>query len=98
MQDSGNAVNYDRYESELLGLIDALRGDLMDIEMAIQQALESARNGFINTVKAINDDMVAFQTDLFAQISNELQVFGQKLKEDLNKEREQFQQMYDQDE
>ena len=70
----------------------------MDIEMAIQQALESARNGFINTVKAINDDMVAFQTDLFAQISNELQVFGQKLKEDLNKEREQFQQMYDQDE
>ena len=41
--------------------------------------------------------MSAMQTDAFTNISNEFQQFGLKLKEELNKERESFQQKIDQD-
>ena len=92
LQDSGKPVDYDSYENDLLSLIESLKGDLLDIEMALQQALEQARSGFISTVKAINDEMALLQTDAFQHISNEMQQqFSQKLKEELNKEREQFQ-------
>ena len=57
--ENSKPVNYDSYENELLRLIETLKGDLLDIEMAIQQALESARSGFFTTIKGINDDMVA---------------------------------------
>lgn len=57
--ENSKPVNYDSYENELLRLIETLKGDLLDIEMALQQALESARSGFFTTIKGINDDMVA---------------------------------------
>ena len=41
--------------------------------------------------------MSGMQTDAFTNISNEFQQFGLKLKEELNKERESFQQKIDQD-
>ena len=42
--------------------------------------------------------MATLQTDLSGNIANEFQTFGQKLKEELNREREQFFVKYEQDE
>ena len=97
MEENGQLPEYDKYEGNLLELIETLKGDLLDIEMALQQTLEAARYQFFNEVKKINEDMSAMQTDAFTNISNEFQQFGLKLKEELNKERESFQQKIDQD-
>jgi hypothetical protein len=58
--------------------------------MALQQALEQARNSFFGTVKLINEEISNLQLELNGNINNEVQVFGQKLKEELNREREAF--------
>ena len=97
LEENGLSLSYDSYESKLLELIETLKGDLLDIEMALQQTLEGARSQFFTEVKKINDDMGALQTDAFQNISNEFQQFGIKLKEELNKERESFQARIDND-
>ena len=48
--DPDSLLNYDKFENELLDLIDTLKGDLMDIEMALQHSLEQARSSFTNEV------------------------------------------------
>lgn len=66
-------------------MIEILKGDLMDIEVALQQALELARSSFIAEVKNINDDMFAQQRLTFDAITAEISTqFTQKLKEALN--------------
>ena len=97
LEENGQSLSYDSYESKLSGLIETLKGDLLDIEMALQQTLETARYQFFGEIKKINEDMGALQTDAFQNISNEFQQFGIKLKEELNKERESFQNKIDQD-
>ena len=66
--------------------------------MALTSTLEGARNQFTAEINKINIDMTTSQTEVFAQISSEFQAFSIKLKEELNKEREQFQIKYEQDE
>ena len=65
-----------------------LKGDLLDIEMALQQTLESARTQYFNEIKLINEEMQALSTECFTNgISSEFIQFSTKLKEELNKER-----------
>ena len=90
MQDSGRPVEYDVYEGKLLQLIETLKGDLLDIELALQQAIETARGAFVTTINNINTEMGAKQQEAFSSISNEFQTFSQKLKEELNREKDQF--------
>ena len=44
MQETGRSVNYDVYEDQLKQRIVTLKGDLMDIEVALQQSLEQAHS------------------------------------------------------
>ena len=68
-----------------------LKGDLLDIEMALQQTLESARTQYFNEIKLINEEMQALSTECFTNgISSEFVQFSMKLKEELNKERLNF--------
>ena len=48
---------YSGQENKLISLIYTLKGDLMDIEMALQQTLDSAKGQFFSEIKKINDDM-----------------------------------------
>lgn len=48
MRDTGKQVDYSFYETKLQECIVVLKGDLLDIEMALQQALEQARSQFFN--------------------------------------------------
>ena len=73
-----------------MDLIETLKGDLMDVEMALQQTLDSARSQFFGEIKKINEDMTTVQAEAFANISAEFQQFGTKLKEELNKEKDDF--------
>ena len=98
MQDTGLQVEYDAYEEKLRDLILALKGDLLDIEMALYQALDSSRSQFFSNVTSFNNDIINQQTELGTQISNEVGQFSQKLREELNRERENFQIKYEQDE
>ena len=90
MLDNGRAVDYSKYETMLNELIVTLKGDLLDIEMALQQALELARGSFFNSIKSINEDMNSNQQECFTNISEEFAQFSVKLKEELNKERDNF--------
>ncbi len=87
---SGHMVDYTPYEEKLTELNNELKGDLLDIEMALQQALESAKASFFAQVKTINEDIGKEQIDTTSAVNLELQVFSQKLKEELNRERESF--------
>ncbi len=60
---SGQMVDYVPYEEKLTELINELKGDLLDVEMALQQALDLARSSFFNSVKTINDDIGKEQID-----------------------------------
>jgi len=42
MEEAGQQVGYDTFENELLELIETLKGDLLDIEMALSQTLHGA--------------------------------------------------------
>ena len=75
-----------------------LKGDLMDIEMALQQTLETARLQFFGEIRKINEEMVALQSEVFQNISSECAQFGLKLKEELNKEKETTLSRYEEDE
>ena len=75
-----------------------LKGDLMDIEMALQQTLETARLQFFGEIRKINEEMVALQSEVFQNISSEFAQFGLKLKEELNKEKETTLSRYEEDE
>lgn len=81
---------YAGQEGKLVNLILVVKGDLLDIEMALQQTLESARGQFFNEIKRINEEMAGLTTEAFQSISSEFAQFGIKLKEDLNKEKESF--------
>ena len=81
---------YASQENKLVQLILTLKGDLLDTEMALQQTLEAARSQFFAEIKKINDEMVQLQADCFVNIQSEFAQFATKLKEDLNKERENF--------
>ena len=89
--------DYRPYEEKLASLIATLKGDLLDIEMALTQSLDQARQAFINTIKNLNDDIAEFQRILISEVTNEVGIFGQKLKEELNKERESFMVKIEQD-
>ena len=78
-------------------LVVELKGDLLDIEMALQQTLEAARSQYFGEIKKINDEMAQLQSEAFGNISAEYQGFGIKLKEELNKEKELFQSKIEQD-
>ena len=97
-QDTGRQVEYDSYENRLQDLIVTLKGDLLHIEMNLSSALDKARGDFRNEINKINEEMTKDQNILSGSISVEFQTFGQKLKEELNKEKEQFQYKYEQDE
>lgn len=56
---------YAQQENKLVELIMALKGDLMDIEMALQQTLEQARTQFFNEIRKINEEMAALQSEVF---------------------------------
>jgi len=53
--EQAQTVDYSSYQSHLQELIVELKGALLDIEVALQQSLENARNGFFSNVKSIND-------------------------------------------
>ena len=61
MQDNGRPVEYDVYEGKLLQLIETLKGDLMDIELSVQQAINTAYGAFVSTINNINAEMGAKQ-------------------------------------
>ena len=91
MQDNGRQVDYIKYKSVLLEKIETLKGDLLDIEMALQHSLEGARGGFFSQVKSMNDEMNTQQGEVFNQITGEVQAqFSLRLKEELSKEKENF--------
>lgn len=81
---------YSGQENKLVSLIYTLKGDLMDIEMALQQTLDSAKGQFFSEIKKINEEMATLQAEVFSNISSEFVAFGIKLKEELNKEKENF--------
>lgn len=62
----------------------------MDIEMALQQTLDSAKGQFFTEIKKLNEEMASQQAEVFGNISSEFVAFGIKLKEELNKEKENF--------
>lgn len=96
--ESGQAVDYAPYQSHLQNLIVELKGDLLDIEMALQQSLEAARSGFVANVNTINSSIQEAQLNLSQEISTEFINFATKLKEELNRERENFVQKMEEDE
>ena len=83
-------MDYRPHQQRLHELILTLKGDLMDIEMATKQSLDSAMTSFISNVKNINDQITEAQLNLMTEVSNEFSNFAIKLKEELNKERDQF--------
>lgn len=58
--------------------------------MALQQSLEAARSGFVANVNTINASIQEAQLNLSQEISTEFINFATKLKEELNRERENF--------
>lgn len=58
--------------------------------MALQQSLEAARSGFVANVNTINSSIQEAQLNLSQEISTEFINFATKLKEELNRERENF--------
>lgn len=97
MVDNGQFVAYDPYENKLVEMISDLKGDLLDIEMALKQTLDAAFNQFVAEINSINVDMAGTTSDIFVLLSGEFTQFGTKLNEELNKEREQFQIRYETD-
>ena len=95
--DVGTVIDYTSYESKLQDLIVELKGALLDIEMALQQSLEQARSSFVSTVRGINESIQEAQQTLMQDMSGEFINFAVKLKEELNREREQFVQKYEED-
>ena len=95
--DAGTVLDYTSYETKLQDLIVELKGALLDIEMALQQSLDSARASFFQNVRGINDQIADAQQTLMQDISGEFINFAVKLKEELNREREQFVQKYEED-
>ena len=45
----------------MVSLIYTLKGDLMDIEMALQQTLDSAKGQFFSEIKKLNEEMATQQ-------------------------------------
>ena len=87
---AGTALDYSSYETKLLDLIVELKGALLDIEMALEQSLDSARSSFFQNVRVINDQIADAQSTLMEELTGEFIDFAAKLKEELNREREQF--------
>jgi len=90
LETEGKVVDYTKYQNRLTELIAELKGALLDIEMAMEQSLDKAMAGFINNVKGINEQISEAQLVLAAEVSSAFQDYAVKLKEELNKEREQF--------
>jgi len=63
---------------------------LLDIEMALYQALDSSRAQFFNNVQHFNNEIHTQQQELNGTISAEVAQFAIKLREELNRERENF--------
>ena len=59
--------------------------------------MDSARASFFQNVRGINDQIADAQQTLMQDISGEFINFAVKLKEELNREREQFVQKYEED-
>ena len=86
------ADHFDYYasqEAKLIELIAELKGDLLDIEMALKQTLDAACSQYFNEIKKINEEMHGLTAEVFVNISGEFLQFSIKLKEELNKEKEQ---------
>ena len=76
IQEEGGMVAYEEYEEKLLGLVINLKGDLLDIEMALQASLESARNSFVNQIKSINELEVGVLALVFVNIPSGIGKFS----------------------
>ena len=79
MVDNGQFVAYDPYENKLVEMISDLKGDLLDIEMALKQTLDAAFNQFVAEINGINVDMAGTTSDIFVALSGEFTQFGTKL-------------------
>jgi hypothetical protein len=81
LDNDGPLPNYDSDEKELLDSIEALNGELMDIEIKLQNALKISTGQFTTQVGAIITDMKSFSEELFKCVAEEVGAFYEKLKE-----------------
>ena len=88
LDNDGPLPNYDNDEKDLLDSIEMLNGELMDIEIKLQNALKISTGQFTTQVGAIITDMKSFSEELFKDVAEEVAAFYEKLKEQCNAEKD----------
>ena len=88
MENDGPLPDYSEQENNLMGMIEVLNGELLDIEIKLQNALKMSRDKFIAIVVTSITRMRALSEDLFKDVAVEVAVFYDKLKEQCIAERE----------
>lgn len=88
MDNDGPMPDYNDQESKLQDMIEVLNGELLDIEIKLQNALKISRDKFIAIVVQSITKMRALSEDLFKDVAVEVNLFYEKLKEQCIAERE----------
>ena len=88
MEDNGPLPDYDEQENKLCSMIDVLNGELLDIEIKLQNAIKISRDKFVSIVNASISTMRSLSEELFKDIAVEVSLFYEKLKEQCIAERE----------
>ena len=88
MEDDGPLPDYTEQENKLMAMIDVLNGELLDIEIKLQNAIKSSRDKFISIVVALISTMRSLSEELFKDVAVEISLFYEKLKEQCIAERE----------
>jgi len=80
--------DYNDQEGKLIEMIEVLNGELLDIEIKLQNALKISRDKFIAIVVQSITRMRTLSEDLFKDVAGEVGLFYDKLKEQCIAERE----------
>ena len=81
MEDDGPLPDYTEQENKLMAMIDVLNGELLDIEIKLQNAIKNSRDKFISIVNALISTMRSLSEELFKDVAVEVSLFYEKLKE-----------------
>lgn len=91
MREKDIEPNYDQIEGDLTELQQKLYGDLLDIEINLQEALTAARKTFIAKVNSIIDlQKELTQNYITNEVMNEIDTFSTKFIEAANWEKDRF--------
>ena len=81
---------YGDKENELISMIDVLKGELFDIEINLQNALKASRDKLFANIKTKIGNMKDITETLFGNVGVETSNFNDRLKEECEKEKQNF--------